>query len=130
MTDHMNRNTQKRAMLDELEQYNRYNRKYGEQYVRPALEARREYIKSLLSQGMDPDGAKTLADKNSAHPMVLIPAYQELQKIPAQEQIDLYNKELERKQSIPAELFIPADQDRSYEIRDFLERLKPDQVVV
>jgi hypothetical protein len=107
-----------------------YGQDLSSQYRPQALDARREYFNSLINSGIPKESANKIVGKHVGNPMMAIPVYQEVQKIPAQEQINLYNQEFQRKQNLPAQMYVPQEQDRSWDVQQFLETLKNNQRVV
>lgn len=91
--------------------------------------SRQQYIDSLAAQGAPRETIKRLVGgRNVGDPMVANIEFQELQKIPADEQIDLYNKELERKLQAPPEDY--SEPDKSWGVKEYLDSLKKGQLTM
>ena len=92
------------------------------QYGQKAYDARQDYLASLLNQGVNERKAQALAGR-MANPMIAIPIYEETSKLPVQYQVEQYNKETARPKT-----YIAPSEDRSWELQQYLESLKPGQI--
>lgn len=97
-------------------------RNLSNQYAQRAYDARQDYLVSLLNQGVNERGAQALAGR-MANPMIAIPIYEETSKLPVQYQVEQYNKETARPRT-----HITPSEDRSWELQQYLESLKPGQI--